>query len=89
MHKNRLRSDGSLRDGDDWQQGIPRSVYIKSAWRHLMDVWFWHRGLSPKGGASLEEALCGVLFNVMGYLFEVLRKKSSERDENYSPTDPL
>lgn len=72
MHKNRERTDGSLRDGDDWQKGIPPSVYMKSAWRHMLDAWLLHRGYKSASGADIEESLCGVLFNVMGYLHVLL-----------------
>lgn len=75
MHKNRYMRDGSLRDSDNWQKGIPFDVYMKSLFRHFMDVWSLHR----KGGtrAELEEALCGVLFNAMGYLHELEKGKQT------------
>lgn len=66
MHKNRVQSDGSLRASDNWQKGIPRDAYMKSMWRHFFDVWTGHR----KGSVS-EDELCALLFNVMGYLFEM------------------
>ena len=68
MHYHRRQSDGTLRASDNWQKGIPQDVYMKSMWRHFMDVWRSHR----EGRAS-EEALCALLFNVMGLLHEVLR----------------
>jgi hypothetical protein len=71
MHKNRTMLDGSLRDSDNWQKGIPINVYMKSLWRHFMEVWTDHRKL----GQATEEALCAVLFNTMGYLHEVLTRK--------------
>lgn len=73
MHKNRYMRDGSLRDSDNWQKGIPFDVYMKSLFRHFMEVWTLHR----KGGtrAELEEALCGVLFNTMGYLHELEQRR--------------
>lgn len=71
MHKHRKMTDGSLRRSDNWQKGIPEDVYIKSAWRHFMDWWKAHRGL----GGNIEEALCGVLFNVMGYLHEFIKSQ--------------
>jgi hypothetical protein len=74
MHKNRLQRDGSLRDSDNWQKGIPLAAYIKSMYRHFMSVWKLYRGL--KSEEDLEEALCGVLFNSMGYLHEVLKVKN-------------
>ena len=38
MHTHRKQSDGALRDSDNWQKGIPKEVYMKSMWRHFMDV---------------------------------------------------
>jgi len=82
MHKHRLQSDGKLRDSDNWQRGIPEHVYIKSAWRHFLDWWMIHRGWqrNDKSDGHLitaEEALCGVIFNAMGYLHELLKSKLS------------
>ncbi len=73
MHKHRKQADGKLRDSDNWQRGIPKNVYMKSAWRHFFDWWTFHRGL--EGRETLDEALCGLLFNVMGYIHEVEKEK--------------
>lgn len=72
MHRCRHLADGSLRDSDNWQKGIPLDTYMKSAFRHFVALWDIHRngGLS----ADLEEALCGLLFNVQGYLHEHLKE---------------
>jgi hypothetical protein len=69
MHKNRLQADGKLRGSDNWQKGIPLDVYMKSMWRHFILVWMEHR-FEPATDAQ-EEALCGLLFNAMGYLYEL------------------
>jgi len=74
MHKNRLQSDGTLRASDNWQKGMPKDVYIKSAWRHFFDWWGYHRCI-PKD-IWVEEALCGLLFNVQGYLHEHLKRNA-------------
>src|SRR5580698_7792736 len=29
MHKHRVQADGSLRDSDNWQKGIPLQAYMK------------------------------------------------------------
>jgi hypothetical protein len=71
MHKHRFQSDGNLRDSDNWQNGIPQDAYMKSMWRHFFDVWKEHRGIPSKDGKN--EALCALLFNVMGYLFEEIK----------------
>lgn len=72
MTKHRKQIDGKLRDSDNWQKGIPQSAYIKSAFRHFMDWWKEHRGIKTKEG--LEDALCALLFNVMGYFHEHLKR---------------
>lgn len=84
MNKHRKQSDGSLRDSDNWQKGIPKEAYIKSAWRHFLDVWFIHRGYKRfdkqrNEEITIEEALCALLFNVMGYLYEILKNKKDNR----------
>ncbi len=73
MHQHRLQQDGTQRASDNWQQGIPLASYMKSGWRHFMVWWQGHRG--APAGEPLEEALCALLFNVMGYLHEVLKAK--------------
>lgn len=68
MHRHRVQSDGSIRDSDNWQKGIPREQYRKSAWRHFMDWWELHRA-----GQDATEAACALLFNVMGDMHEALK----------------
>jgi hypothetical protein len=82
MHKHRVQADGSLRDGDNWQRGMDRSVYMKSAWRHFFAVWKKHRSAAQEDPT---EDLCALLFNVMGYLFEVLKAKQ----QNQAPVSGL
>ena len=74
MQENRKQSDGSMRDSDNWQKGIPKDAYVKSGLRHFMEWWKAHRGHSVDDG--LERALCGVIFNAMGYLHEILKEAS-------------
>ena len=71
MHINRFQKDGTVRPGDNWQKGIPKEVYMKSMYRHFMDVWASHRGYSTN--EDLQTALSALLFNVMGYLHEELK----------------
>jgi hypothetical protein len=70
MHHHRLMADGSLRDSDNWQRGIPLEAYMKSAWRHFIEWWKYHRGHTAREGIF---AVCGLLFNAMGYLHEYLK----------------
>jgi hypothetical protein len=72
MWKNGIMADGSRRASDNWQMGIPLSVYMKSLWRHFFAVWKAHR----TGKVSVDD-LCGVLFNTMGYLHETLKAEAN------------
>ena len=47
MTKHRKQSDGNMRDSDNWQRGsgIPMAQYMKSMFRHLIDLWTLHRGI--------------------------------------------
>lgn len=72
MNFNRQIADGSTRDSDNWQKGIPMPVYIKSGWRHFIDWWRFTRGLSIHEGVVF--AICGLMFNCMGWLHEYLKE---------------
>lgn len=78
MDKHRKQADGKLRDSDNWKKGIPKETYIKSAWRHFLDWWLEHRGHKSREG--IEEALMALLFNVMGYAYELLKEKEKNED---------
>jgi len=80
LHKHRLQADGKLRDSDNWQRGIPVNEYMKSKFRHFIDTFLIHRGYANQAeNPNIEETLCAELFNTMGMLLEVLRKKSNEQ----------
>lgn len=72
MHRHRLQSDGELRESDNWQKGIPKNQYMKSLWRHFMDLWLEHRGFESREG--IQNALCAIMFNTMGYFHETLKE---------------
>lgn len=76
MHKHRLQADGQVRESDNWQKGMPLEAYMKSGWRHFHDWWMEHRGYESREG--LEDALCGLLFNVNGYLHEIKKRQLDE-----------
>ena len=73
MLKHQIQSDGNKRDSDNWMKGIPKEAYMKSAWRHFHDWWMEHRGYKSREG--LNDALMGLLFNVMGYTYELLKEE--------------
>ena len=74
MIKHSKSPDGKSRESDNWQKGFGDkhfSVCIKSAWRHFLDLWLSHRGY--KGRESIDEAICGLLFNIMAYYHQLLK----------------
>jgi hypothetical protein len=94
MLKHQIQADGTRREGDNWQKGMPLEAFMKSGWRHFMEWWERHRapggqcppGYCPEGedmqtleqAEKIEEALCALLFNVMGYLHETLEYKEED-----------
>lgn len=78
LHKHRKQADGKLRDSDNWQKGFGENhldVCIKSAFRHFMDIWLFHRGYKKESRESLQDAICGVLFNIMAYFHKILEEE--------------
>ena len=73
MHQHRVQADGVIRDSDNWTKGIPTEAYTKSLLRHVLDVWLHHRGFGDRAVEPLEDALCAVMFNSMGLLYECLQ----------------
>ena len=72
MHKHRIQADGKPRASDNWQEGIPVTAYMKSLWRHLMEIWACHR-LVEEDDELREDALCAIIFNASGYLHEIMQ----------------
>ena len=69
MHKHRMMADGSLRDSDNWQKGIPADQLMKSLFRHFMAVWLEHRaGYEPQ-----MDDLCGIFFNTQALMLDSLK----------------
>lgn len=79
MHRHRFQKDGTKRASDNWKKGIPREVYIQSMFRHFIDLWSHHQAVKEDlpvdddVNYGIEEALCALLFNVQGYLYEQLK----------------
>lgn len=88
MTKHRKQADGEVRASDNWQDGIPLDVYMKSAWRHFHDWWMQHRLRiwfgPPTSDDALEEALCAEMFNTMGYLHEHLKAKADRSFDDWA-----
>ena len=78
MHKHRVQADGSLRDSDNWKKGMPIMEYVRSLIRHTTDFWMVMSGFAPRFDTHTtdpEEIACAILFNVQGFLHEVLKQK--------------
>lgn len=76
MHAHRKQADGKLRASDDWQKGVPKEAYMKSMFRHFIEVWKAHR--TTQDHPDIEDSLCGVMFNAMGYMYEIVKARQSE-----------
>lgn len=76
MHRHRIQEDGSMRDSDNWQKGIPTDAYIKSMWRHFFAVWKCYRN-----NQDYTEDLCALLFNVQGMLHETLKIQQEQGEQ--------
>ena len=76
MQKHRFQADGQVRDSDNWQKHFGDKHYdvcMKSLWRHFMDLWLEHRGFKSREG--IENAMMGILFNIMAYADKYLKEK--------------
>lgn len=73
MTSHRVQPDGTVRASNNWKKGIPLDAYMESAWRHFEDLWLEHEGYESREGK--EDALCGLLFNIAGYLDVHLKSK--------------
>lgn len=90
MSKHRLQADGSLRESDNWQKGIPLKAYMKGLMRHVKHLWTRHRGFKvtdPKAGVDIEEDLCAIIFNAQGYLHEIIKERYVVKPEANALTD--
>ena len=80
MHKHRVQPDGTLRDSDNWQKGIPLAQYMKSLLRHVMNLWLRHRGYAAEAATTrdpqnIKEDLAAIIFNAQGYLHELIKRE--------------
>ena len=80
MHANRVQADGAVRTSDNWQKGIPKDSYMKSLIRHVHNVWMQHRGYENVEAEGLEDALCAVVFNAFGYLYELIGEVNTQAE---------
>ena len=81
LDAHRKQSDGSMRDFDNWKKGLPKEAYLDGLGRHFIAAWLLEHGFPASdnhGPVTLENSLCGIIFNAMGRLHESLKEKSTE-----------
>jgi hypothetical protein len=75
MNMHRIQSDGTLRDSDNWQKGIPKEVCAKSLKRHMLDFELIHRGCYDAAHEPcIIAAAMGIMFNVQAYVLQVIQE---------------
>lgn len=79
MDKNRTQPDGSVRGSDNWKKGIPQSEYLLSLARHMKDLELHAEGFPAEAREDRESALCAIIFNARGLLFEILKDKYKDK----------
>ena len=73
------QADGNKRTCDNWQKGFGFDSWMKSLLRHTFDLWTYHRSNRSDEitDALKEELACAVIFNIQGYLHELLKEKAN------------
>lgn len=80
MHFHRHMPDGTLRNSDNWQRGIPQDVLMKSAWRHFFALWYDFRGVDSSNYRNFLAHCCGVMFNIQGLMKDYISKNPEAID---------
>jgi len=78
---HRTQPDGSMRDWDNWKRGMDKQIYLEGQDRHHRAVWLLSQGFPASdnhGQVTMKDSLCGVIFNAMGMLHEILKEESSQ-----------
>ena len=81
---HRIQADGNKRDWDNWKKGIPKETYLEGEDRHHRAVWKLLQGypaFDNHGPVTLEDSLCGVIFNSMGLLHEIIKGQIEEKKD--------
>lgn len=87
MDLNRKQPDGSVRGSANWKNGIPQDAYLRSLARHMKDLELHAEGFPNAAREDVESALCAILFNARGMLFELLKAKYNAENNATHPYD--
>lgn len=80
MHAHRLQADGSLRDSDNWQKGMPVDVCVRSLRRHTHDVELIADGYpelarsDPRDEHTWRAHLSAIIFNAQVLLHQSMKE---------------
>jgi len=91
MNMNRLQSDGKIRAADNWKAGFPIESYVESAFRHYLDWLKYHQSdnRTPEMNNEGVAAVCGLVFNAMGFLHEWLKNADMIDFDGDDPTTEM
>jgi hypothetical protein len=92
MHAHRLQSDGTIRDSDNWQLGMPNDAYVRSLVRHIHDVELIHDGFKElarsdaRDPSTFKAHLSAIIFNAQGILHNLVKEdiEAQREAEPYS-----
>lgn len=79
MLKHEMQADGKKREPGNWKKGIPEDVYYESLLRHVLEdlVALKDGLLGREVDATVEDALCAIIFNAQGMLHERLKPRAA------------
>jgi len=83
MYKHSKLEDGTIRQGDNWQKGIPHEELLKSLLRHTQAVMLYMRGYETE--ESIQDSLCGVRFNTSALMLHYVNLPS-RTNKRQNPT---
>lgn len=92
MHTHRLQADGTLRDSDNWQKGIPLAQLVKSLIRHTVELWKIQRGgrvFDRDTGKEVfaKDICCAIWFNAQACLLHFIKESDHEKAKESQETE--
>jgi len=97
MHAHRLQADGTMRDSNNWQLGMPQDSFVRSLVRHAHDVELIHDGYKElarsdvRDPSTLKAHLSAIIFNAQGMLHFLVKEdiEAQREAEPYSMFDEI